>query len=343
MTALAVEEMVAAYTACLPAADRVADNPMVQAAGGLGIPDAFWDNVGAMRMAIAYLGYDPRKTLLRLHALAKQAVKVEGAVMVHHECGAHTFSLYEACDLPTDIPFLITVFLERGNKPGKITEAMSDRAAAVFRRKCAQYAIDVTRAGSEAAGRKGAEVVTLARIAQTFPVHTATLILKDEIVGKITSPLIEACGGALMSLMTHTIFATLIVANDPDMETLATILNLEASILFATARARRELRATLLADLLDRGKRFVEAAAGTPFLTITGKRLILARAGLMDAAFATTDPAALLYEMGQRISALRHLTYDQALERLKAQAAAARLAGRRGGRRDGEGGPEAEA
>lgn len=92
--------------------------------------------------------------------------------------GDASFPLYPSCDLKTDILFLIMVFLDRGNKPGKIMESMAPAVAAIFRRKCTQYAIDVS--GQDRNERKGPDVVTLSRVVQTFPIHTIALILSTE-------------------------------------------------------------------------------------------------------------------------------------------------------------------
>ncbi|CAB3230334.1 unnamed protein product [Arctia plantaginis] len=115
-------------------------------------------------------GYtDPRKIIQEFLRKAKEGARGDRDTSKEMRSpGGLTFHMYEKNDAPTDLLFLITLFLERGNNISKILLKCDPEMGSLIRRKASAYEITVEKKSSTVLGR-------LSKAVSSFPhCHSCT-------------------------------------------------------------------------------------------------------------------------------------------------------------------------
>lgn len=271
----------------------------------LSLTDVEWGYAPAIQEAVKYLGFDAKKIIAQFFTKASQepANTAQQPTLV-----VGNAKLYERCHAPTDLMFLITLFLERGNNISKALLRCEPTVADVVRRKCNAYGIQIER--RQNASILGTSHLTLARIAQAFAPATVSIIISHGIQGKLTSKLFTS---PLPLVMQHTIFAGLIPQGQIYSENLryiACILNAEMSILLATPKDKRKMLHRSFEDLMEEAQMFVDAAINGSALSDAIKIKALVKAGILtlvtqNDGTTTVEASTVLQAMAGQIPAIR--------------------------------------
>lgn len=280
-----------------------------------------WASVKHIRDAVAYLGFDPRKIIGEFLAKAKVNPALPTDVPKEYKSpSGGVYQLHEKNHAATDLLFFITLFLERGNNISKMLLKCDKEVSDLIRRKAAAYGIVMERKQNQTI--LGTSSLTLARISQAFPVATASLIVSNEIPGKLKT---KALAGivSLPMLMQHTIFPSLIPDEDDEyceqLKTIALVLNLETSILLATPKEKRKLEDRDVDDLAQQAEQFVNAAMTGCLLTTADKIKILTKGGILNSSGELELAVKVCYTTASRFLAMGRKSYSKAVKACRAQ------------------------
>lgn len=281
----------------------------------LNVDAATWESVPAIRDAVAYLGFDPRKIIGEFIKKAKDNARSADDKPKTYGGSGGTFVLYERNDAETDLLFFITLFLERGNNITKMLLKCDREIGDLIRRKTAAYGIIMDRKQGETI--LGTSSLTLARISQAFPIATAALILKNNIPGKLKTKALVGVT-ALPTLMQHTIFPGLIPTDDEvvtePLKDIALVLNIETSILLATPKERRKLEQKDVDELQEQAEQFVSAAMDGSLVSDEMKKIILKKAQVLNAEGGLTDIVTACAAAARAFLSLGSKTFSKAIK-----------------------------
>ena len=237
----------------------------------------------AIRDETAYLGFDPKKIMQKFLCYAKADLKREGdKPMKYKTPGGHEFQLYERCDPYSDLLFLIDLFLEVDNNVLRILLKCGQDVENIIRRKETAYAIV---SGHLARTSIDNSSLTLARLSRASPLATASLIIKNNISGKLkTKALAEV--STLPIIMQHSVFPSLIPTDQEDLredlKTVAIVLKMETSILLTSPKEKRKLEKRDVKDLAAQAEQFVSEAMTGSLIDDKTKFEILRIAMILD-------------------------------------------------------------
>lgn len=140
--------------------------------------------------------------------------------------------------------------------------------AAIIRRKCATYCIPIE---SATMGSMPVSQITLSRLSLAYAIVTAEIIINRKIPGKLSSRLFQKVTVPL--LMQHTVFPCLISTTvyTAELRSIAVILNVDMSYLFASTREKMAMCCQPLSDLMEKSAKFVDAALSNNHIIDTCK------------------------------------------------------------------------
>lgn len=282
----------------------------VKEAFGLTLTESQWNSVSDIAEAVAFQGFDPLQVIAKFWERS-QAEPDKGIDMV--KVGDLRIPVSIGTDAKTDLLFLLTLFLTRGNNVAKILLKCDSGIKEVISRKCSQYGISTTAKTSTTP--LGPSVITLARLSQAFAPATATLIIGHSIPGNLKTRLFPGIVPPL--IMTHTIFPALLRDTDTELIEIAKYLNLEMSIMLSTPKDKRRMMAMDLSELLEQSESFVMAAVNGSMMAPSIKRKTLIKAGILyeDGQLAST--ATIMVNTCGRLSAMHNDSYSAAIKKIE--------------------------
>lgn len=273
----------------------------------LRVSEDMWQNIGHVSRVVAYQGFDPRRMAA---VVAGKLAMYENQDLVPLTLDGVTCQYTnEATTL--DVPFLITLFLVRGNAVPKILATTDEAVKAAISRKCSGLAISTTR---EDARRMTSTTVTLARLSQAFPQVTATIIIGHGLEGKLQPKWL--IGERLPLLMQHSIFSALIpcdTAYTAELQLIAKALNLEMTVMLQTPKEKRKMEGRDMAELEELSEKYVMAAVNGSVCTDAIKKRIMLRGEIIDALGELTLRCVVLHAACQRFLSMKERTYREAV------------------------------
>lgn len=288
------------------------DKADFEAAVTLVLTEAQWESRMSMKEAVAYMGFNPIKVIKEFIKRSKEGER--GPEFTVRTPGGIEFKLYSGPDAPTDLLFLIVVFLERGNNVAKILLKCEPEVAEAIRRKCSAYGISTT--GKIPATNLSASSITLSRLAQAFCPVTASIIIKSNLETDFRSRLYY--GVILPLLMTHTIFSGVIRSADIDLIRIAKILNVEMSIMFASPKDKRKMENTVLSDLISQSENYVNAAVHSTIIDDAIKFKILTSAGILEDNDTFSNVVVVIIHLSGVIESRSNFTYLEVCKQMRA-------------------------
>ncbi|CAH2088648.1 unnamed protein product [Euphydryas editha] len=135
---------------------------------GLTLDERQWASVPAIANCVAYQGFDPLRVLAEF---MRRGVTQPSETYKTVTIGDSTMEVCEGTEPKSDLLFLLTVFITRGNNVAKILLKCDTAVRDIISRKCSQYGISTS--DKQRAGPLGPSVITLARLSQAFAPATA--------------------------------------------------------------------------------------------------------------------------------------------------------------------------
>lgn len=153
----------------------------------LTLTDDEWNSIPAIKETVAYQGFDSFKIITEFMKKSEANKATADDIPKTITVGEISFKIHEKTHASSDLVFLITLLLTRGNNVAKILLKCDAGVTDMITRKCNQYGISTSsRSGT---GPLGPSVITLARLYQSFLPATVTAILGHKIVGNLKSKL----------------------------------------------------------------------------------------------------------------------------------------------------------
>lgn len=195
-------------------------------------------------------------------------------------------------------------------------------AGAVLKRKAAAYGIIMEPGQNK--NILGSKELTLARLAQAFSIQTATIIIKDQVVGKLRSKLFSS---DLPLLMQHTNFSGVIPstgAYQDDLRSIALYLNLEMSLTLSSPKEKRKAAVRTMDELLEQSTQYVDAAIAGNMIDDSIRTRILVKASILEQHEKTlvlSEKVRLMASEVNQIKRFDRQTYQNAVTSLAADRA----------------------
>lgn len=283
----------------------------------LNFTEAEWRQCSQVREAVKYLGFDARQIIAQFFKKAAENPIKPGDLATLKVGDA---MLFESCDPKTDLMFFINVFLERGNNVNKAVMRCDGSAGAVLKRKAAAYGIIMEPGQNK--NILGSKELTLARLAQAFSIQTATVIIKDQVAGKLRSKLFSV---ELPLLMQHTIFSGVIPSTgtyQDDLRSIALYLNLEMSLTLSSPKDKRKAAVRTIEELLEQSTQYVDAAITGNMIDDSIRTRILVKAGILESQGATLVLSERVKIMAAEVNMIKRFerqTYQSAVTAIIAE------------------------
>ncbi|CAH2088735.1 unnamed protein product [Euphydryas editha] len=231
--------------------------------------------------------------------------------------GDSTMEVCEGTEPKSDLLFLLTVFITRGNNVANILLKCDTTVRDVISRKCSQYGISTSE--RQKAGPLGPSVITLARLSQAFAPATASVILGHSRVGNLKSKLFA--GVTLPVLMTQTIFPVLLREEDTELIEISKYLNLEIAIMLSTPKEKRRMMSMALSDLLEQSESYVMDAVNGSVTGPSIKRKALIKGNILTEDDAPTQTVRVMTMICGRLHNMANDTYFSAVRKMAGAAA----------------------
>lgn len=275
--------------------------------------DMSWGDLKSIAAAVEYQGFNPRKVAAAVLSRIEEydATKHETKTAV---VGDVTFK-YSLESTTLDLYFLITLFLIRGNYVVKILATIPSDLKVIVTRKLS--ALGIATAGAEK--RLTASSVTLARLSQTFPHVTATIIVGKNFEGKLQPKWL--LGSVLPLIMQHSVFSGLIpkgCAAFEELKTIALALNLEMTVMLQVPKEKRKMENRDISELTDMSEKYVMAAINGSLCPDAVQTRIMKHSAILDARGNLGETAIAIHAACAKFLNMKERSYKDAVKIMSA-------------------------
>lgn len=276
---------------------------------GLFLDNACWANLNKIQAIVEFQGFNPKKMACEL------LERVEMYDKTKHQLKDMTVDgvtcPYTEKDTTLDIYFMIMIFLVRGNSAPKILATIPSEIRGIITRKMSALGISVAKTDKKLTTTS----VTLARISQTFPQVTGTLINEKRIEGKLQPKWL--LGSKLPLLMQHSIFSASIPKNiHATEEEIAVALNLEMTVMLQVPKEKRMMEARDIGELEELSKKYVNAAINGTICTEAVQTKVLRTGGVINAAGHLEAESVIIVAACRRFLSKKEMSYKDAVKQM---------------------------